>query len=261
MVSSFVKRMRGRGTSRSAMAAAPAVPTASPPSAVRLRSPRWSDVRLWLGVGLLIASMFIGARVMSQGSDTIAVWQAERELSVGSTQWSLRPVTVSLGAASADYVPVTEQPTGVLRVPVAAGDLLPRSAFGNAEQGPTRTVTVGVDPLHAPVNLAVGDVVDVWSTPEVDSLVAGSDIAPEPVLVLPSVSVQEVAADSLGVGGEMAVVLSVQPEQVASIVSAGRIGAVDLVRVPTDSQLLAEVAVDDASTDEQSADTTAQAAS
>jgi len=95
----------------------------------------------------------------------------------------------------------------------------------------------------------------------VDSLVAGSDIPPEPVLVLPSVSVQEVAADSLGVGGEMAVVLSVQPEQVASIVSAGRIGAVDLVRVPTDSQLLAEVAVDDASTNDETADTTAQAAS
>jgi hypothetical protein len=261
MVSSFVKRMRGRGTSRSAMAASPAVSTAAPPSAVRLRSPRWSDVRLWLGVGLLIASMFIGARLMSQGSDTIAVWQAERELSVGSTQWQLRPVTVSLGAASADYVPVTEQPTGVLRVPVAAGDLLPRSAFGSPERGPTRTVTVGVDPLHAPVDLTVGDVVDVWSTPEVDSLVAGSDIPPEPVLVLPSVSVQEVAADSLGVGGEMAVVLSVQPEQVASIVSAGRIGAVDLVRVPTDSQLLAEVAVDDASTNDETADTTAQAAS
>jgi hypothetical protein len=48
-----------------------------------------------------------------------------------------------------------------------------------------------------------------------------------------------VAADSLGVGGEMAVVLTVEPDQVASVVRAGRIGAVDLVRVPTDSQLVA----------------------
>jgi len=244
MVRSVMDKVRSRGKSPTA------VPAATAPRAVRFRSPRWGDVRLWLGVGLLIASMFIGARLLSQGSDTIAVWQAERELSVGSQEWALRPVTVSLGSAAADYVPVTEQPSGVLRVPVAAGDLLPRSALGSEAQGPTRTVTVGVDPLHAPVGLAAGDVVDVWSTPKADSVIGVSDAPIEPILVLSDISVQQVAADSLGVGGEMAVVLTVEPDQVASVVRAGRIGAVDLVRVPTDSQLV-----------ETTDDVTAQAAS
>ncbi|HEV8023734.1 MAG TPA: hypothetical protein VGP37_02470 [Candidatus Nanopelagicales bacterium] len=209
-----------------------------PPRAVRFRSPRWGDVRLWLGVGLLIASMFVGARVLSQGSDTIAVWQAERDLSVGSQQWALRPVTVALGDASGDYVPVTEQPAGTLRVPVAAGDLLPRSALGTGDQGPTRTVTVGVDPLHAPVGLAPGDVVDIWSTPAADSVIGSSGASLEPTLVLSEVSVEQVGADSLGVGGEMAVVVAVDPQLVADVVRAGRIGAVDLVRVPVDSQVV-----------------------
>lgn len=209
------------------------------PRAQRLRSPRWGDLRLWLGVGLLIASMFVGARLLSQGSETIAVWQAERDLSVGSQQWDLRPITVSLGAAGADYVPVTERPSGTLRVPIAAGDLLPKSAFGDASEGPRRTVTVGVDPLHAPVGLAPGDVVDVWSTPAADSMIGTDSGTIEPILVLTDVNIEHVSSDSLGVGGQMAVVLSVAPDQVPEVVRAGRIGAVDLVRVPLDSQSIA----------------------
>lgn len=227
MFSSLTTRLRRQ---RGAAATLPATTRAQ-----RFRSPRMGDVRLWLGVALLIASMFIGARLLSQGSDAIAVWQAERDLSVGSQEWQLRPVTVSLGDASADYVPVTEQPSGTLRIPVAAGDLLPRSALGTPSDGPTRTVTVGVDPLHAPVDLAPGDVVDVWSTPSADSIV-GSDEVIEPTLVLADVNVEHVAADSLGVGGQMAVVLSVAPQEVAEVVRAGRIGAVDLVTVPVSSQ-------------------------
>lgn len=234
----FAKLSRGRVDGpNAAPGRSPGIGTA--PRAERLRSPRWGDVRLWFGVGLLIISMFVGARLLSQGSDTIAVWQAERDLSVGSQEWDLRPITVSLGAAGADYLPVTEQPSGMLRVPVAAGDLLPRSAFGEASDGPRRTVTVGVDPMHAPVGLAPGDVVDVWSTPAADSMVGGDSGSIEPVLVLADVSIEHVSSDSLGVGGQMAVVLSVEPEQVPEVVRAGRIGAVDLVRVPVDSQSIA----------------------
>lgn len=227
---------RGTHTHNAALARGPGIGAA--PRAQRLRSPRWGDLRLWLGVGLLIVSMFAGARLLSQGSETIAVWQAERDLSVGSQEWDLRPITVSLGAAGADYVPVTERPAGVLRVPVAAGDLIPRSAFGESSDGPRRTVTLGVDPLHAPVGLVSGDIVDVWSTPAADSMVGVDSGSIEPVLVLADVSVEHVSSDSLGVGGQMAVVLSVGPEQVPQVVRAGRIGAVDLVRVPVDSQSL-----------------------
>ena len=95
-----------------------------------------------------------------------------------------------------------------------------------------RMVTLPVDPLHAPVNMAAGAVVDIWSTP---ADVAGG-VTAHPVLVLPSVTVAEVAADTVGVGGEIAVVVEI-PEAVADqLVGAARSGLIDLVAVPIASQ-------------------------
>lgn len=206
--------------------------TATAVRANRLRVRRWADLRLWMGVVLVVVAMFAGARLLSHGTQTVAVWQAERDLSVGSQDWQLRPVSVSLGAASGDYIPATEQPRGSLRVPVAAGELLPRSAFVTESHGPTRTVTVGVDPLHAPIDLRPGDVVDVWSTPGSNS--ADADLVP--TLVLEKVSVEQVGDGAVGMGGQLAVVLRVHPGEVTNLVRAARAGAVDLVTVPVDSQ-------------------------
>jgi FixJ family two-component response regulator len=58
----------------------------------------------------------------------------------------------------------------------------------------------------------------------------------DPVLVLPNVSVDHVANDSMGISGQFAVVLRVHPQDVAELVRAARIGAVDLITVPVDSQ-------------------------
>lgn len=214
------------------------------PQAARLRSPRWSDFRLWVGIALIVASMFAGARLLSQGSDAVTVWAAERDLSVGAQQLQLRPVTVSLGSVEADYLPATEQPTGALQVPIAEGELIPRSALAAPESEPTRKVTVGVDPMHAPVGLLPGDVVDIWSTPKPDTGLGGGTGSPDPFLVLSGVSVDHVAEDSLGLSGQFAVVLQVRPDDVLEVVKAARMGSVDLVTVPVESQLSANVADD-----------------
>lgn len=206
------------------------------PKATRLRSRRWGDLRLWVGMALIVASMFAGARLLSQGTDSVTVWQAQRDLSVGSQNVQLRPVTVSLGSVEGDYLPATEQPVGALRFPIREGELIPRSAFGSPEVGPTRMVTVGVDPMHAPVGLQPGDIVDVWSTPAADASVGETGRAVEPVLVLSNVSVDHVADDAMGISGQFAVVLRVHPREVAELVRAARIGAVDLITVPVDSQ-------------------------
>lgn len=190
---------------------------------------------------LLVVSMFAGARLLSQDSETITVWQAGRDLSAGAEIYDLRPVTVALGQAESDYVPVDEQIEGRLRYPIAAGELLARSALTDQEQEPSRIITVGVDPLHAPVDLAPGDRVDVWSTPANSGFMDGipsdssSDSSSEaiplgPRLALASVMVEHVGTDALG--GRVAVVLRVSPDQVADLVQATRSGAIDLVKVP-----------------------------
>ena len=89
-------------------------------------------------------------------------------------------------------------------------------------------MTFPVDPLHAPVDLAAGDRVDVWAT----VTDGGSTSVIPPVLVLPRVLVVSADRESLGVGGEIAVVVEVPKSQVSAAVSAIRSGVVDLAAVP-----------------------------
>jgi hypothetical protein len=212
----------------------------TPPRASRIRTSRRTDLRLWLGLVLVVGSMFIGAHLMSQDAPTVTVWQASRDLSAGAPALHLQPVTVSLGSVSDDYLTVDEQPAGQLRFPIAEGELIPRSALEDVSAGPTRIVTIGVDPLHAPIDLAAGDRVDVWSTPSDNPMsgpVSSADIAIGPSLVLENVLVELVSADSMG--SKLAVVVRVAPDDVASLVQASRAGVIDLVSVPAVSQGLA----------------------
>ncbi len=197
----------------------------------RMRVMRWRDLRLWAGLVIILFAMFIGAFLLSRGEETTTVWRASSDLSVGSIPIAT-PVTVALGAAQDQYLLASEPLTGQLRWPVAAGDLIPRGALGFSPMVNARMVTLPVDPLHAPVDLAAGAVVDIWSTP---ADVAGG-VTAQPVLVLPGVTVAEVAADTVGVGGEIAVVVEI-PEAVADqLVGAARSGLIDLVAVPIASQ-------------------------
>lgn len=200
-------------------------------SAVRIRMPRWTDFRLWLGLALIVGAMFAGARLLSADSDTVTVWQATRDLPEGASVRDFRPVTVALGDASDDYVPASEIVTGTLRWPVAEGELLPRRALGGESLEGARLVTVPVDPLHLPPGLTSGDRVDVWATPGDDL-----EVLPLPELVVPGVSVATVAEDTVGIGGQIAVVLTLDEQDVPRIVAAMRGGNLDLVAVPLESQ-------------------------
>ena len=206
------------------------------PRARRIRTSRRTDARLWLGLVLVVASMFVGAHLMSRDAPTVSVWQASRDLSAGAPAHHIRPVTVALGSVSEDYLTIDEQPTGQLRFPIAEGELIPRSALTQTGVEPARIVTIGVDPLHAPVELAAGDRVDVWSTPS-DGPTGGSvdPAAPVvPMLVLAGVLVESVSSDAMG--SQLAVVVRVSPQDVPTVVLASRAGVIDLVAVPASSQ-------------------------
>lgn len=203
----------------------------------RIRTARRTDLRLWLGLALVVGSMFAGAHVMSQDAPTVTVWQASRDMSAGAPPIHVQPVTVALGAVSDDYLPIDEGLAGQLRVPIAQGELIPRSALVQATDQPTRIVTIGVDPLHAPIELAAGDRVDVWSTPSDapgSGPTASTAVATGPSLVLEGVLVDLVSTDPMG--NRLAVVVRVPPSQVPVLVEASRSGVIDLVSVPAMSQ-------------------------
>jgi hypothetical protein len=204
-------------------------------AARRMVPARFGDARLWLGIGLLAASMVIGARVLTSGDDTVTVWRVTRDLSVGSAATGLEPVAVGRTIAGDRYADPADSTEGVLRWPVAAGELLPLAALVPRPAQPTRQVTVPVDPLHAPADLQPGDLVDMWSTPRDDDA-GGLPVETVTEPVLPGVSVTSVSTDALGVGGEVGVVLAVPQDRVGTVIAAIRSGVIDLVLVPIVSQ-------------------------
>lgn len=200
----------------------------SPPAAARVRRFRWRDVRLWVGLALIIVSMVVGARLLSGPDGSVTVWRAARDLPVGATP-AVEPVTVRLGDAVGDYLPVDLPVDGRMVLPVPAGALLPARAVGAAVADDVRLVTVPVDPLHAPVTLEAGDRVDVWATPSDGGLMG------RPELVLPAITVVNADRETVGAGGEVAVILQVPQARVGDLVAAMRSGVIDLSAVPIES--------------------------
>lgn len=199
-------------------------------NARRLTRVRWRDGRLWLGVVLIIVSMVVGSRLISHSDERVTVWRATHDLSVGSPIVDLEPVTVYLGAADSSYVRAAQAPSGVLVHPVSAGQLLPVSALGAMSSVPLRVITLPIEPLHSPVGLRPGDRVDIWATSE-ESAIPGASR-----LVESSAVVAAIAADSMGVGGEIGVAIEIPEERAEALISAVRGGVIDLVSVPIQAQ-------------------------
>jgi hypothetical protein len=185
----------------------------------RLRPLRWRDVRLWLGIALVIAAMMLGAALLSGDDERILVWQATSDMAIGAEPIHVEPILVALGSAQAAYLSAQTKPTGRLTMPVTRGQLIPNAAIETGvDDG--HLVTVGVDLTHAPINLAAGQLVAVWATSEEG----------ETSLVLPKLRVAAVADD--GMRGGLQVVLDVPPSDIPRVIAAVRTQVIDLVAVP-----------------------------
>jgi hypothetical protein len=203
-----------------------------PSKVQRSRVSRWGDARLWVGVAVLIGSMFLGARVMASGEETVTLWRATSDLAVGSSPVAVEPVVVSLAGAEESYFQGLVPPADVVIRPVGAGEFIPHGALGAADLTPVRVVTVPVNPLHVAVGVNAGDQVDVWTTVDSSQVSTMSASAQMPNKVLANITVSEIARDVVGTGGDIGVVLLVPETDVPSLVLAMRTGNIDLVKVP-----------------------------
>ncbi|MFZ8978147.1 MAG: hypothetical protein ACO21P_01745 [Candidatus Nanopelagicales bacterium] len=198
---------------------------ASPPAR---RPPRawWRDARVSGGIALISVAMVGGARLLAGGSDTTTAWQATRDLAQGAVVSPGDVVAVTIPAALAGaYADGAGLPTAPLDRALLEGEILPVATDSVAADA--RWVTVPVEPLHAPIDLASGERVDVWATDGTDL-----GVTPAPELVLEGVLVSEVSVDGVGLGGEYGVVLEISPRDAAALIAAARSGGIDLVRVP-----------------------------
>jgi len=174
----------------------------APTSARRLSLARWRDPRLAIGVVLVATSVVLGTRVVTAADDTVAVWSLRSDASAGSSLSASDLVPTRLHFADSDdielYLPADATlPTDVvLAHDVRAGELLPVSALVPPTAAAAE-LPLAVPDGSLPADLAPGDLVDVWVTPE-----AAGGAAPEKaVRVLSGVSVLSLDTADAALGG------------------------------------------------------------
>ena len=183
------------------------------PTPRRTRRPRWLDLRLVLGVALVLGSVLLGAVVVSRAQASASVWSVRHDLAAGAVLSAddLVAVDVRLGAASDRYVASDRAVVGSrLAGDVGAGQLLPRSALGG-DDGDLVTVSIPFASADAPA-IERGDRITVWlSTPTCAS-----------VVLLSAVTVQDVGilGSGLAASDGLDVVVTVSPELADRVVGA-----------------------------------------
>lgn len=154
---------------------APTAPSELPgPTPRRVRPPRWLDLRLVLGVLLVLGSVLLGARVVSAADATVPVWAAAGDLAPGTelTADDLVAVHVRLDATADAYLSTAARPEGhTLARAVRAGELVPRSAL----EEPARLVQLAlpVQAGYVPPALDRGQLVDVYAVADPAAGVTG----------------------------------------------------------------------------------------
>ncbi|MEI8057284.1 MAG: SAF domain-containing protein [Actinomycetes bacterium] len=203
------------------------------PRAHRLGTDR-RDVRLAIGVALVIGSVLLGSRVFAAADHRVQLLSARDSLAAGTTltEADVVVVDVAVDSASSYLDPSAGIDGRVLTRDVGAGELIAASALGDSVRTDRRFVTVPVDPLHAPPALARGERVDVYVSPKDGTSVGGGSVTVLPTLVLAGALVADPgSADASGASSQIGVVLDVADSDAGQAVAAARGGDVDLVRV------------------------------
>ncbi len=216
---------------------APPTPPAGAPSPRRVRPPRWLDLRLLLGVLLVLGSVLLGARVVSSADATVPVWAVTGDLAAGTELAAddLVAVDVRLDDAAAAYLSTGTRPEGrTLARAVRSGELLPRSAL--EEPAELVQVALPVQAGYVPPGLERGRLVDVYAVADPAAGAVGvADGSVTPVVL--RAPVQALSGRTDGVLSSpttsVQVVVSVPADEAADVLAA--IGGRPLVLVVHDS--------------------------
>ena len=230
--------MSATRTVPTAPGAAPgAAATVPGPAPRRVRPPRWLDLRLVLGVLLVLGSVLVGARVVAAADATVPVWSAAGDLAAGTvlTGGDLVAVDVRLDDVAGAYLATSTRPEGrTLARTVRGGELLPRTAL--EEPADLVQLALPVQAGYVPPGLDRGEVVDVYAVADpAAGATAGGDGSVS--LVVAAAPVQAVSGRTEGVLSTatttVQVVVSVPADRAPVVLTA--IGGRPLVVVVHDS--------------------------
>ncbi len=193
------------------------------PTARRLQRPSWRDSRLVIGIVLVLLAAVLGARAVASTDDRIPVYVATTDLVSGDpvAAGTLTRADVRLDDGLAGYLSAAQPaPEGAFLLrDVRAGELVPASAIGSADEISVQRVTVRSDATTT-AGLVRGARVDVYVTPK--AATGSRDLAPATTRVLQGAGVAAVSVgrSSLGAGGSASVQLYVPADRVQSIIEA-----------------------------------------
>jgi hypothetical protein len=190
----------------------------------RVRPPRWLDLRLVLGVLLVLVSVLLGARVVGAADTTVPVWAASGDLAAGTvlSAGDLVAVDVRLDDAADRYLATSTRPEGrALARAVRNGELLPRSVLEDVPE--LVQLALPVQAGYVPPGLDRGRVVDVYAV--ADPAAGASGTADGAVaLVVGAAPVQAVSGRADGVLSSatttVQVVVSVAAGDAADVLTA-----------------------------------------
>jgi hypothetical protein len=194
------------------------------PAAKRLERPSWRDSRLVVGILLVIVAATLGARAVASADDRVPVWVAGTDLVAGEqvAASSFVRADVRLADGMNGYLGAdAPAPVGsYLLRDVRAGELVPLSAVGSADDVDVQRVTVRADSASA-TGLARGSRVDVYVTPR--TATGGSDgPGPRTSRLVRAAAVTAVLAGQTGFGTDAttSVQILVPSDTVPSLVAA-----------------------------------------
>ena len=180
----------------------------------RVKAPSWLDLRLVIGVVLVLGSVVLGAKIVSGANHSYRMLAATRDLAAGTllSRDDVQSVRVQLpdrgrGIYLSDDADVLGKQ---LNRSLANGELLPAAALGTAAALTTVTVPFTAD--NAPT-LSPGQRVEIWLSTKTCAS----------VVLLADVTVQDVHAatgGSFSSSGGQNVVVSIAPDLAGRVVGA-----------------------------------------
>ena len=205
--------------------------------AARIQRPSWRDSRLLVGILLVLASIALGSYLVARADDSVPMYAAAGPMTPGQslTESAVVRVDVRLSDGVAGYLSADEPLPAdrVLLREVRAGELVPLSAVGTADEAALSQVTIAVDATSAAA-LTAGTVVDVFVNLPVAGSVRDEFAGPERLLERVTVAAVDTSGRGLGsAGAGTAVRIMVPVEQVPDLIAAVDLQAkVTVVPVP-----------------------------
>ncbi|GAA1172625.1 flagellar biosynthesis protein FlgA [Nesterenkonia xinjiangensis] len=206
-------------------------------TAERLRRPSWKDLRLIVGVLIVVASVAGVVALVAAQDRTVPVYAADRTLAVGEPVdiANLRVVDVRLDEVAELYLSAEREPRSDLQfiTVVDEGELVPLRAVDTTDPLGRQAVTLEVDEALARA-VEPGRTVDLWAAFG-GTVGADAETPVEQIVETAEVSAVTESTSTFGAQSAVTVELLVDPEDLPSVLAA-RSSAATLSLVPAGAE-------------------------